>query len=200
MTGRTGTEQAGLLASQLQSPREAVRAAQREQLLRAMLETVADAGFAATTITAVVKRARVSTRTFYELFADKSECFIAAYELATSYVDGRIAAAVDDAGDAETFAIAEAALHAYLETLAAEPDLARVLLVEVLGAGRAAWERRDQALEARVDLLRHAIDRDAVLALFGAAEELARARLRSGAPAELPSLARRLARALAGGA
>jgi AcrR family transcriptional regulator len=164
----------GLFEAELPSPREAVRGAQREQLLRAMLAVVAEKGFGTTTITEVVKRARVSTRTFYELFEDKEDCFLAAYELAISYVHGRIAAAGD------------AGLDAYLETLAAEPDLARVLLVEVMGAGRKAWERRDRALDERVSLLTRGTDRDVALALLGATDELARAHLREGTLPDLP--------------
>ena len=43
---------------------EAVRASQRERLIRAMLETVAERGYEATTVPEVVARARVSRNAF----------------------------------------------------------------------------------------------------------------------------------------
>ena len=55
-----------------------VRASQRERLVRAMLETVAERGYEATTVPDVVARARVSRNAFYEFFDDKIDCFIAA--------------------------------------------------------------------------------------------------------------------------
>ena len=57
---------------------EEVRASQRERLLRAMVESVADVGYERTTVPAVVAAARVSRNAFYELFDDKADCFLAA--------------------------------------------------------------------------------------------------------------------------
>ena len=57
---------------------DTVRASQRERLIRAMLETVAEQGYEATTVPRVVARARVSRNAFYEFFDDKTSCFIAA--------------------------------------------------------------------------------------------------------------------------
>ena len=57
---------------------DVVRASQRERLIRAILETVAEQGYEATTVPEVVARARVSRNAFYEFFADKTNCFIAA--------------------------------------------------------------------------------------------------------------------------
>jgi AcrR family transcriptional regulator len=57
---------------------EQVRASQRERLLRAMVESVAERGYEATTVPHVVSLARASRNAFYEFFADKTECFLAA--------------------------------------------------------------------------------------------------------------------------
>src|SRR3569833_741535 len=56
----------------------AVRSSQRERLLNAMLQLVLRQGYGATTIPQVVALARVSSNTFYEYFADKEQCFLAA--------------------------------------------------------------------------------------------------------------------------
>ena len=57
---------------------EAVRNSQRARIVRAMLECVGRDGYEATTVPQVVATARVSRNAFYEFFADKADCFIAA--------------------------------------------------------------------------------------------------------------------------
>src|ERR671929_1894505 len=61
-------------------PREVVVGSQRERMIDAVIEAVAARGYAAATVADVIKRAAVSRKTFYEHFADKEECFMAAYE------------------------------------------------------------------------------------------------------------------------
>ena len=58
--------------------RELVTGSQRQRLLYAMTVVVAEKGYIATTVAHVTTRAGVSRKTFYEMFADKEECFIAA--------------------------------------------------------------------------------------------------------------------------
>src|SRR3954449_6066659 len=73
-------------------PAEEVRASQRERLLAAMLESVGEHGYAATTVPAVVAGARVSRNAFYELFDDKTDCFLALCdELAGQLLDALVA-------------------------------------------------------------------------------------------------------------
>ena len=59
-------------------PTEAVRAAQRERLLRAVIAAVAQRGFADLTVADIVRGARVSKAAFYVHFAGKEDCFLAA--------------------------------------------------------------------------------------------------------------------------
>ena len=59
-------------------PVSTVRASQRERIVRAMLESVGRDGYEVTTVPRVVATARVSRNAFYEFFADKADCFIAA--------------------------------------------------------------------------------------------------------------------------
>ncbi len=139
--------------------REAVVASQRGRLLDAMAQVVAEKGYAAATVADVVERAGVSRRTFYEQFADKEACFLAAYDMALAVVLGRIREAVETtvperlpppvsgghppspraAGWRER---ARAGVEAFLALLASEPAFARALQVEILTAGPAALERR----------------------------------------------------------
>jgi len=123
--------------------REAVAASQRGRLIEAMAQVVAEKGYAATTVADVVERAGVSRRTFYEQFADKEACFLAAYDAGLAAVLGRIREAAETGLPARDWrARARAGVEAFLQLLAAEPAFARALQVEILTAGPAALERR----------------------------------------------------------
>jgi AcrR family transcriptional regulator len=50
---------------------------QRERIMQALVEVLAERGFAGATVGLVVTRARVSTRTFYQCFDGLEECLIA---------------------------------------------------------------------------------------------------------------------------
>jgi len=120
------------------------RATQRERLLDGMARTVAHRGYVATPVAEVLRAAGVSRRTFYEQFADKEDCFIAAYDAIAQLCTGRVVAAYH-AGEGWEDGIAHA-YDALLTTLAAEPDFAHLGVVDVLGAGPRALERREAAL------------------------------------------------------
>jgi AcrR family transcriptional regulator len=60
-------------------PAEVVARNQRERLVAAMAEVCAESGYAGASATAVARAAGVSTVTFYEQFADKRECLLAAH-------------------------------------------------------------------------------------------------------------------------
>ena len=77
--------------------RDVVEASQRTRLLEAVGRAVAERGYAAATIDDVVRRAGVSKKTFYEHFADKQDCFLAAYEAASEELLERVREAHADA-------------------------------------------------------------------------------------------------------
>jgi AcrR family transcriptional regulator len=123
------------------APRPVVRHAQRTRMLAAMVQAVADKGYARVAVADVIERAGVSRKTFYEQFANKDECFLAAYD---ATVD-ELLATIDEALEAlapDWLAAHRAAVDAYLEALAASPEFARAFLIEVLGAGPDALSRR----------------------------------------------------------
>lgn len=123
------------------APRAVVREAQRARMLEAMTQAVAEKGYARVAVADVIERAGVSRKTFYEQFANKEECFLAAYDAGVD----RLLAAIDDALAAlapDWLAAARRAVEVYLETMAASPAFARAFLIEALGAGPAALERR----------------------------------------------------------
>ena len=58
---------------------------QRARLLGAMVKVSGERGAANVSVAHVVERAGVSRRTFYELFDDREECFLAAFDDAIAY-------------------------------------------------------------------------------------------------------------------
>jgi AcrR family transcriptional regulator len=120
--------------------REQVAESQRRRILRAMAEAVAERGYAATPVAEVLRRAGVSRETFYEQFANKEECFLAAYEAGVGIV--LEATGVAASADREREGVLDAVLHSYLTTLASDPAIARTFMVEVYAGGEAALARR----------------------------------------------------------
>ena len=125
----------------------ATTASQRARLLDAANRAVASKGYAKATVADIVELAGVSRRTFYELFSDKEECFLEAYWTGSIAVIDDIAAAVRASGSTDWHERVRIGLDAYTATLAAEPDLTKTLLVEVLAAGPQAVALRRQVLE-----------------------------------------------------
>jgi AcrR family transcriptional regulator len=108
--------------------REQVAESQRERLLAGLAHAVATHGYKAATITEIVKAASVSSRAFYENFESKEECFLAAFDAVIAHLEELIAAAVRPVPDWPGRMIA--ALRTALDFFAAEPELARLCLVE----------------------------------------------------------------------
>jgi AcrR family transcriptional regulator len=119
--------------------REQVAHNQRERLLAGMATAVAEHGYNEVTITHVTAAAKVSRRVFYENFESKEECFLAAFDAVAAHVRELVAEAVEAAPDWPHQAIAAA--RETLAFLAAEPELARLCLVEAQSAGPAIAAR-----------------------------------------------------------
>lgn len=143
-------------------PREQVIASQRERILRAMADAMAEKGYVGTSVAAVLKRAGVSRETFYEQFRSKEDCFEAAFERAVHGVIARLTAAADtDAprpDSPEDGDRLDRTLVAYLEALAAEPAYSRLFLVEVYAAGADAVARRAVLQESFVAMIARLLD------------------------------------------
>jgi AcrR family transcriptional regulator len=118
---------------------------QRERLIAGLAATVAERGYAAATVRQIAAAARVSRRVFYEHFESKEECFLAAFDAVVDHVHVLTIAAAERQGG-EWPRKLSAALAAALEFLAAEPDLARLCLLESLSAGPALHRRFPEIL------------------------------------------------------
>ena len=182
--------------------REVVAASQRTRLIDAMAQTVAEKGYAATTVADVVERAGVSRRTFYEQFDDKEACFLAAYDAGLAAVLSRIGEAVEVNPGVGWRKRARAGVEAFLDLLASEPAFAQALQVEILTAGPAALDRRAGMLAMFAGIWRNVheyaraeeptlpvLPDDVFTILSAGLEELIRDCIRTRGPAALPELA-----------
>jgi len=125
-------------------PREVVIRSQRERLIDAMIETAVAEGFGQVTVTDVIRAAGVSRKTFYEHFADKQECFIAAYDEIIERLLRDTTAAYSTPGPWPRRVAA--GMCVILELLASRPKLARFCVIEILAAGPRALARRDEVM------------------------------------------------------
>jgi AcrR family transcriptional regulator len=176
-------------------PPALARDTQRNRLLHGMAQTVARRGYAATPVAEVLKAAGVSRRTFYEQFADKEDCFLAAYDAIVAVCTERLVAAYH-AGETWEDGMT-LAYDGLLSTLAAEPDFAHLAVVDVLAAGPHALARREATLRrfARfIDFTRERADEVATpptlvgQAIVGGIHELVYSKLVRGHAARLPQL------------
>ncbi|MGA9286585.1 MAG: TetR/AcrR family transcriptional regulator [Solirubrobacteraceae bacterium] len=133
----------GLVGSQATSeamPRGEVDDFQRARILSAMIEVSADVGYLGASVAPVVARAGVSRRTFYELFDGREDCFLAAFEWAVGQTRSVVLEAY---GMQRTWRErVRYGLAALLVFFDAEPQLARVCVIEALGAGKLVLARR----------------------------------------------------------
>jgi AcrR family transcriptional regulator len=167
---------------------------QRERLIRAMTELAALDGYSDVSITGIASHAGVSNATFYEQFADKDECFAAAYRDAGERVLGQMQST---SRTVERRRAKHAALKYLLNAVTENPAAGWMVFIEGL-ANRAQMpaerERLMDAYERAVEeFLREAPKGEMLLdvpaiALVGAVRAIVSRRLRSGSADQLPLL------------
>jgi AcrR family transcriptional regulator len=119
---------------------------QRRRLLLAFGKVVAEGGLEAAVVGRICAQAGVSRRTFYELFSDRDECLLAAFDQAIERLAQRLASVYTAKGRWRERT--RAALLLLLEQFDADPDLARLCVVEAPRAGPALLEDRRRVLDA----------------------------------------------------
>jgi AcrR family transcriptional regulator len=129
---------------------EVRRAAQRERLVIAARDVFASRGFHAASIEEIVATARVSRTSFYRCFDSKGDALLAVLETgAQRLVDVLGAVAASEAGPETKIRVG---VHVLVRALAADPGMAKVMLIEAAGAtpevdrARIAVRRRFAAL------------------------------------------------------
>jgi len=113
---------------------------QRARLIAAIIQSVEDDGYPSLTVGKVIARARVSRKTFYDLFANREDGFLAAFDQTTARL--RLLATQAYAGQSDWRSGIRAALRELLMFMDEEPGLACLCLVEALGGGERVLEHR----------------------------------------------------------
>ena len=150
-------------------PREFVDRNQRDRISAGIIAAVADLGYHEATITAITDRAGVSRRTFYHYFSSKQECFLATFDLIASYLQEAMAEAAADAPDWP--AAVRAKLATLLATFAANPDLARFVLIAPSRAGEEIAARYRLAIDRGLEIFSEGLDSAATRTVTLAARE-----------------------------
>jgi AcrR family transcriptional regulator/DNA-binding MarR family transcriptional regulator len=120
---------------------------QRSRLLAAAVRAVAEVGYAEATVAQITGRARVSRRTFYELFGNREECLAAALEEIVALGERELSAAgLEGLPWCERVRLGLWRILAFLDR---EPVLARVCVVQ-LACGGPGMLRRREAILARL--------------------------------------------------
>lgn len=133
--------------------RGGTHADQRRRILRAVGELVGERGYGDVTVELIVKRAKVSFKTFYKHYPGKEECLLdlceSTFEAAERKIRERLAA--EPGPWAEQVMLA---LSAFVELIVADPLVARAVIVESPTVGPAISQRYEEATRALVPLFR----------------------------------------------
>src|SRR4051794_32126581 len=127
-------------------PLEVRQTVQRERLFEAAAAVFARSGYADASAESISREAGMSKATFYEHFANKEECILALFDEGARTVLEAMAEATAEAGE-EPRARMRAGINALLQQVATHRNESQTLLVEIIGAGPRATERRDAILE-----------------------------------------------------
>lgn len=165
---------------------------QGARALLAFEEEVAEKGYVEATVEEVAARAGMSVKTVYANFSGKEDLLTAAIDSGAA----QIAAAVLPAFRRNPYwpEQVRGALIAFFGFLASRPTLAKVMLVEVLGAGQGALQQRQVALSPLESLLADGprqnakVPRVAGEAILAGILSMAARRVREKGPQELPGL------------
>jgi AcrR family transcriptional regulator len=180
------------------TPREEAGRNQRERLFAAMVATVAEKGYEATTVADLVELSGVSRSAFYKHFDDKEACFLAAVEELVGPTLEKLA------GDESAPAGVERARQAFeglIALIVEQPAAAKLCIVEVYAAGPQGAALVDRSLDQATDLAvqmlaqvpgREGMPRELVRAIVGGIQKVIHKRLYRGQEEELPALAPQL--------
>jgi AcrR family transcriptional regulator len=194
-------------------PLEVRQGRQRRRLNEAAAAVFARSGYADATAEAIAREAGMSKATFYEHFDNKEDCILALFDAATERLFGAMQAA-SEGEDAQSLSPHERyrqSVGAFLAIIGEQHDYAQTLLVEIIGAGPRAMERRDGMLMAFAHYIDHRNEQDAAagvvprlpslrdsVAIVGAIFELLSRHVRLGDPADVSELLPVVERLIAG--
>jgi AcrR family transcriptional regulator len=181
-------------------PLEVRQDRQRRRLNDAAAAVFARQGYADATAEAIAREAGMSKATFYEHFTNKEDCILSLFDAARERVLGAMASAGQGRSLPPRDRYAQS-ITALLDVVAAYPDHAQTLMVEIIGAGPRAMERRDAVMGAFAAYIDEQNARDAAAgqaprlaspddayAIVGGIFELVSRQLRTGRPQAIREL------------
>ncbi len=122
---------------------------QRARILAAITEVVRESGVRSVAVAHIVARSGVSRRTFYDLFENRDDCLLAAFERAVECAAATILPAYQAAGGWQERI--RVGLETALGFLDAEPAMGALCVVDALAAEGAVLERRARVVGHLVD-------------------------------------------------
>ncbi|ONN51796.1 hypothetical protein AC056_01410 [Acinetobacter genomosp. 33YU] len=142
LSGAYDTQAAGLPRGRTSLLTEETREKQQRRLVKAAISAFAEKGFTATTITDIVKRARVSKQVFYEIFENKEDCFLAADALGRKALFEQVLSDIKlESNDADQWI--RSSVRAYLHLCNSEQDFTKAWAIEFPNAGKRCREQRN---------------------------------------------------------
>jgi AcrR family transcriptional regulator len=193
--GESETLRERKLAPARGTPAEAVRQSQRERIFAALTACVAEKGFAATSMADLLELSGVSSRTFYDHFADKAACLEATVAEIVAVVERTVFGLEVDEGDMDLHGVRN--YQAFAAVVAWQPAATKVCLIDAPLAGLRAFEPVLRALRRYDEVMarrfaahprRAGMPAQLIAARMGGLLEIVRARLRRGAESELLNL------------
>lgn len=127
------------------------RREQRDRLINAARDVFASRGYAAAGVDEIVAQAHVSRTSFYEFFANKEQCLLTVFQVGAQRVAEALMAVIGlPLEPAERI---RAEIEVLATQFAADPAMARVLLIEAVGATPAVESVRVEARQAAADMI-----------------------------------------------
>jgi len=158
-----------------------------------MVEVVSKRGYPDTRVVDVIQAAKVSRKTFYELFDDKEDCFLAAYDGALAVLYEHTSQAFESTPEVRWADRLRNGLAAFLGVMAEQPSTAKFCIVDALAAGPRALARRDAAVRQFTSFIEagraetpHELPGITALSLAGGINELLYNEILHGATSQLP--------------
>jgi AcrR family transcriptional regulator len=131
---------------------------QRGRVVESVAHVTSVAGYTHMSVADIIETAGISRRTFYDLYDSKEDAFLKALDAISKDLFEVVAEAFQSG---EGFAgRLTAAITALLDFFATNPAYADLCLVAVLSAGPEAADRRNEALEKFVGLIKSAVDQE----------------------------------------
>src|SRR5580700_6808226 len=124
---------------------------QRSRLLGGAVAAVEELGWSRVTTASIVSRARVSRRTFYDLFSDREDCLLEVLQNTTGRIADELEAAIPDGLSWRERV--RTGMWIVLSFFDREPELARLCVVQSVRGGRRVLERREEVLARLTEIV-----------------------------------------------